>query len=230
MSVDFRSLQERLRQRILAEIAAGELTGLELARATGFQQAHISNFLNRKRGLSLEAMDAILKVRQLTVATLLSGDNPGSSRRKTIHAAASELTYIPLVNAENCHASEVPYSEAKNALTVMSSRLKKLRPKVHTPRPHWLRFVALRVSAEDGRAMAPRLAHGAVVVIDRHSNAVDQGPSMYLVEFRGKVALRYVERVGKELVLRAERVEHPLLKLESESAIVGRVCWVIEEM
>jgi plasmid maintenance system antidote protein VapI len=64
MSTNFRGLQERLRERLLAHINAGELTGMELARQTGFQQAHISNFLNRRRGLSLDAMDAILRTIQ----------------------------------------------------------------------------------------------------------------------------------------------------------------------
>ena len=56
-----------MRQRI----EAGELTGLRLAQQTGFEQAHISNFLNRKRGLSLEGMDKVLSVQHLSVLDLL---------------------------------------------------------------------------------------------------------------------------------------------------------------
>src|SRR5215470_5229582 len=48
-----RVLLENLRRVLWARIEAGELTGLRLAEQTGFKQAHISNFLNRKRGLSL---------------------------------------------------------------------------------------------------------------------------------------------------------------------------------
>ena len=235
MSMDFRSLQESLRQRLLAEIAAGDLTGLELARQIGFQQAHISNFLNRKRGLSLEAMDAILKVRKLSVAALLGSANHRVSRRKTIHAASTELTFIPLVSAENCHASELPYAEADNALTVMSSRLGRLRPKVHTPRQHWQRFVAMKVAAEDARAMTPRLQRDSTVVIDRHSNAVDEKHSIYLLQYQGRIVLRYVERAGREYVLRAESPDYPLLVLDASgrdplAAIVGRVCLVMTEV
>jgi hypothetical protein len=40
-----------MRQRV----KGGQLTGLKLSQQTGFQQAHISNFLNSKRSLSLEA-------------------------------------------------------------------------------------------------------------------------------------------------------------------------------
>jgi hypothetical protein len=42
----FRTLQENLRKHIWARIEAGQMTGLRLAHQTGFQQAHISNFLN----------------------------------------------------------------------------------------------------------------------------------------------------------------------------------------
>ena len=50
----FKILQDNLRKVLWERIDAGELTGLHLAQQTEFKQAHISNFLNRKRGLSLE--------------------------------------------------------------------------------------------------------------------------------------------------------------------------------
>src|SRR5205807_8634639 len=67
----FKALQEDLRKTIWARIDAGQLTGLRLAGLTGFKQAHISNFLNRKRGLSLEGMDKVLGVQKLSVLDLL---------------------------------------------------------------------------------------------------------------------------------------------------------------
>ena len=47
---------------------------MRLAEQTGFKQAHISNFLNRKRGLSLEGMDKVLRVQHLSVLDLLDPD------------------------------------------------------------------------------------------------------------------------------------------------------------
>src|SRR6202795_5187753 len=67
----FRTLQENLRKALWERIEEGELTGLRLAEQTGFKQAHISNFLNRKRGLSLEGMDKVLNVQHLSVLDLL---------------------------------------------------------------------------------------------------------------------------------------------------------------
>jgi hypothetical protein len=235
MSVDFRGLQERLRQRLLAEIAAGELTGIELARQTGFRQAHISNFLNRKRGLSLEGMDAILAARKMSLAELLAAIQPRPATRHTIHASATDNDYIPLVDDKNCHASEVPYSAGKHALQVMSARLQKLAVRMSPSRAHWQRFVGFRVAAEDAAAMAPRLAKGAIAVIDRHCHQVDESRSMYLVRHEKTVLLRYVEQSGQDFVLRPENSACPLLRMGWENrdalaAIVGRVCLVVAEV
>jgi hypothetical protein len=67
----FRMLQENLRKALWESMDAGELTSLRLAERTGFKQAHISNFLNRKRGLSLEGMDKVLNVQHLSVLDLI---------------------------------------------------------------------------------------------------------------------------------------------------------------
>src|ERR1019366_5722653 len=67
----FKILQDNLRKILWERIEAGELTGLHLAQQTGFKQAHISNFLNRKRGLSLEGMDKVLTVQHLSVLDLI---------------------------------------------------------------------------------------------------------------------------------------------------------------
>src|SRR5450432_4002018 len=67
----FKTLQENLRKLLWARIDQGKLTGLHLAAQTGFRQAHISNFLNRKRGLSTEGMDKVLSVQRLSVLDLL---------------------------------------------------------------------------------------------------------------------------------------------------------------
>src|SRR2546425_10975634 len=67
----FRALQENLRKALWERIGEGELTGLRLAEQTGFRQAHISNFLNRKRRLRLEGMDKVLNVQRLSVLDLL---------------------------------------------------------------------------------------------------------------------------------------------------------------
>src|SRR5256885_8088072 len=78
----FRSLQDNLRKTLQQRISAGELTGLRLAEQTGFRQAHISNFLNRKRSLSMDGMDRVLNMQRLSVLDLL--DPSEVNKRATV--------------------------------------------------------------------------------------------------------------------------------------------------
>src|SRR5689334_25417569 len=78
----FRGLQDNLRRTLLHLIEGGSLSRLKLASQTGFRQAHISNFLNRKRSLSLEGMDRVLSVQRLSVLDLL--DPAEVNKRATI--------------------------------------------------------------------------------------------------------------------------------------------------
>src|SRR5215510_12050958 len=84
----FRALQENLRKTLWNRIEEHQLTGLRLAEETGFMQAHISNFLNRKRGLSVEGMDKVLSVQRLSVLDLL--DPSEISRRSTVAPSKEE--------------------------------------------------------------------------------------------------------------------------------------------
>ena len=63
-------LQDKLRAHIRARIDRRELTGTGLSRQAGFQQGHLSNFLNARRGLSLESMDRLLETLNIGVLDL----------------------------------------------------------------------------------------------------------------------------------------------------------------
>src|SRR5271163_4116184 len=73
-SMNFQDLHELLRVELVRRIERGTLTGSRLAQQAGFQQAHISNFLNRKRSLSLEGLDRVLASQKLTVDQILPLD------------------------------------------------------------------------------------------------------------------------------------------------------------
>ncbi|HVH87790.1 MAG TPA: helix-turn-helix domain-containing protein [Terriglobales bacterium] len=64
--------QDELRRILWERIHDKKLTGLGLAKQTGFEQAYISNFLNRKRSLSFEGMDRVLAAQNLSIFDLLS--------------------------------------------------------------------------------------------------------------------------------------------------------------
>ena len=74
--MNFLQLHERLRIEMLRRIERGVLTPSMLARQTRFVPAHISNFLNCKRMLSLNALDKVLLAQGLTVADLLGPTAP----------------------------------------------------------------------------------------------------------------------------------------------------------
>ena len=234
MPINFRGLQERLREQLLAHINAGELTGLQLARATGFQQAHISNFLNRKRGLSLEAMDAILHATNISLADLVAVAPSPRRRPRSLARDCPDFFSVPIVDEQNCTATQVPNPPPRDAIKIASALVQRLRPSMHIPRPHWLRFIAIRVKPVDVAAMAPRLARGTIAVIDRHHNLPgirkSAAPDMYLVRASAGFQIRYVELSGASVLLRPHHLEFPSEIVPSHagidplSAVVGRIC------
>src|SRR3954452_22161850 len=121
MSITFRGLQERLRERLLAHIHAGELTGIQLARQTGFQQAHISNFLNRKRGLSLEAMDEILRTMRISLSDLITPVPPKRMPRLNSSGECAGFVTVPVVNESNCTATQVPNLGIRDTIKIASA-------------------------------------------------------------------------------------------------------------
>jgi hypothetical protein len=235
MALNFRSLQDKLRERLLTHIAAGELTGLHLARETGFQQAHISNFLNRKRGLSLEAMDSILNAAQISLSELIVEQHRRSRKLAPPCRECLDYVTIPIVDEQNCTATEVPKSTPENSLKVASRTVQRLRPLMETPRQHWGRFLALHVKAADAEAMAPRLNKRSVVVIDRHYNSLEPWhgeQNMYVVRMPDGIVIRYVESWEAVLVLRPHAAEHPLERVHAQpgrhllAEVIGRICFV----
>src|ERR1700761_8320043 len=72
--IDFQDLHELLRLELQRRIDRGILTGSRIAQQAGFQQAHISNFLNKKRALSLEGLDRVLASQNLSIDQILPVD------------------------------------------------------------------------------------------------------------------------------------------------------------
>ena len=83
-------LHDRLRALVRERIGGG-LTGTELAKLAGFQQAHVSNFLNRRRGLSIEAMDRIMEVLKVEVRDLMPEE-----RERAQAAAVDEAEFASI--------------------------------------------------------------------------------------------------------------------------------------
>lgn len=233
--VNATALQEELRRVLWERIREKKLTGLGLAKQTGFEQAYISNFLNRKRSLSLEGMDRILAAQNLSVF-----DRDELNRRaSSIPAGEGNFENVVLTDASIAAAQPVIQRDAiRDILKFKKSFLKRLRPAASKGREAWQRFVLTKIDAQEASSMYPRLLPGATVLIDRHYNLLQpyrrNEANIYVVRKNRGCTIKYVERDGDHLVLRPHNQLHPVSVLPLEGhdpaeMIVGRVCHVAIE-
>jgi len=249
--MNFHDLHELLRVELLRRIERGTLTGSRLAQQAGFQQAHISNFLNRRRSLSLEGLDRVLASQSLSIDQLLPLDLNASSA-----ADAEPSEAIPIVSPSVAmdHLRVSP-SAILDTLEVAVSRLYDSRidranrdSQAHPASQahlasrltHWQRFLAIRADAQQSAAMAPLIAPGAIVVIDRHYTSLapcrGHQPNLYAVRCGAALLLRFVDFDEGRLILRPWSLEFPvqLLTLAAHQTpadyIVGRVCLLFSEL
>jgi hypothetical protein len=232
----FKVLQENLRKTLWHRIEEEGLTGLRLAQQTGFKQAHISNFLNRKRGLSLEGMDKVLRVQHLSVLDLLDPDEV-NKRASILPPSEDEFENVLLVDGAIAATEPLVMSmNVKEILKFKKTFLRGLRAETEGRRDDWERFVILQIDARDGMSMYPRLLPGATVLIDRHYNSLKPyrkgETNMYAVNKDGASTIKYVELAGNNLVLRPHNQAYPVevMPLEADknasSYLVDRVCYV----
>ncbi len=238
--MSFVGLQEHLRKELRRRIGASDLTGMELARRTSFTQAHISNFLNRKRGLKLSALDRMLKAVGLSVYDLL---DPHELVRFAAAPVGSDEDYaeVPLVKAATAGASPVIVNEEVEELVKFRrSLLNRLRADLAQPgRKSWTRFVLIRAEQRDATNMWPRLGPGATLLVDRHYTSLKPyrkgDRNLYAVRRRDGLVVRYVEADARNLILRSHNPDASvdvLSLVEGEmpgDLLVGRVAHVAME-
>jgi SOS-response transcriptional repressor LexA len=232
----FRVLQDNLRETLWERIEEGDLTGLRLAQQTGFKQAHISNFLNRKRGLSLEGMDRVLAVQHLSVLDLLDPAEV-NKRASILPPSNDEFQNVLLTDASVAATQPLIISmNVKEILKFKKSFLKKLKAETEGDREQWERFVLIKVDAREGMSMYPRLQPGATLLIDRHYNSLKpyrKGEfNMYAVLKNESCTVKCVETAGNHLILRPHNQNYPIEVVTTEDGksasdyLVGRVCHV----
>ncbi len=209
----FKLLQENLRKILWERIETGELTGLRLAQQTGFKQAHISNFLNRKRGLSIEGMDKVLSVQHLSVLDLL--DSAEVNKRASILPPSSDqFENVLLTDPSTATRPLITADLVLDILKFKKTYLRKLRAEPEGNRASWQRFVLIKLDPKDAPAMYPRLMPGALLLLDRHYNSLKpyrKGEfNMYAVLKNDTLTVRYVEVAGNQLILRPHARSSPL--------------------
>ncbi|HEV2397768.1 MAG TPA: hypothetical protein VGS27_12555 [Candidatus Sulfotelmatobacter sp.] len=232
----FKVLQDNLRKILWDRIEAGELTGLRLAQQTGFKQAHISNFLNRKRGLSIEGMDKVLQVQHLSVLDLLDPAEV-NKRASILPPTSDEFENVVLTDAATAATQPLVTSmHVKEILKFKKSFLHKIRPEPEGNRSSWQRFLLIKLDAREALPMQPRLVPGATLLIDRHYNSFRpyrRGElNMYAVLKNDNCVVRYAELVSNQLLLRphnhASAIEVvPVAEGKTpEDYLVGRICQI----
>jgi hypothetical protein len=221
---------------VARRIDRGQLTGTLLAHQTGLRPSHLSNFVHRKRKLSLSALDRVLAAQLLSIEDLLPESN-----RTEIERDAEEAVIVPLVaNATALHSPIINKRSILEFIHLPAGALNQLRPRRTLARRNWQRFLAVRLTAAQARPMERVLSTGSIAVIDRHYNSLvpnhPSRPNIYAVNLLNTLAFRYVSYEANRLVLRPHARDLPieLLRLgaeESPSAcIVGRVCIAIAEL
>jgi transcriptional regulator with XRE-family HTH domain len=240
--MSFVALQEALRKELRKRVDAGGLTGVELARRTGFTQAHISNFLNRKRGLKLAALDRALKAIGLSLYDLLNPHELARFAAVPVAGADAQEVEVPVVSPETAVGREVAVRDETRAMARYArTMLERIRPDLAVPsRRSWTRFVALEASSRDAASMAPRFGAGALLLVDRHYTTLHpyrKGQrNVYAVCREESCIVRYVEAADDSLILRPHRAEAPVEIVtfvagqSPGSVLVGRVAHIATEL
>jgi transcriptional regulator with XRE-family HTH domain len=231
--MNFSQIHERLRNEVGRRIDNGSLSAALLAHRTGFAPAHISNFLNKKRKLSLDGLDKVLQSEGLTITDLF----PEGSYVATGAAwppGAMQFDSVPLVEQAVASLSmRIRSQSILEVVKVKSGLLSNLRDRCSAQRRKWDRFVAVQLTGEEADMMEPVLPENAVVLIDRHYNStLAYAPgrrTIYALRHGNRLRFRYVALAGRHLILNTHNPAHalellPLLEGQtSADLIVGRV-------
>ena len=231
-------LQDRLRTHIRACIHRREWTGSRLSGAAGFQQGHLSNFLNSRRGLSLEAMDRLLETLGIGVLDLV--DAGEIQRRAVLPEPVSSSQNVARVLPENAALARFAGNQILETQSFRKSFLRRLKPSDVAGRNHWLRFVLIKLDAKAARGMLPLEVSEVTLLLDRHYNSLQPyrrlRPNLYAVSLEERCFLGYVSLSGDQLVVRPHD-PHSAIEFVRVAPgrsyaeyIVGRVCHIAVEV
>jgi hypothetical protein len=204
----FMQLQENLRRLLWSRIDRGELTGMSLADRAGFRQAHISNFLNRKRGLSFDGIDRILNVEEISVMDLIPPDEV-NARASIPPPAEDDYANIFLVAPATARYPQIHARSVLEVLKFKQSFIRRLKPDCDKQRAQWLRFVMIKPCRDCCELMAPRLSANCTVLIDRHYNS--------FTPYRREHKNIYAIRAGNEILVRYAHLDRSGLMADPES-------------
>jgi len=226
-------LQQRLRAHIRLRVNRHELTGRELARAAGLPQGHLSNFLNARRGLSLESMDHLLDALQIGVVELLRGDElePGARPPR----ARDRLEPVALVASANAALARFRADQILGTRNFQRSFLRRLKVQAAVDRSDWQRFVLIKLEGAGAGGFFPRPV-SVTLLVDRYYNSLAPyrrlHPNLYAVSVWGRCLVAHISVCENCLLLRPREPRQPIEIVPIERGrsysdyIVGRICYV----
>jgi len=226
-------LQQRLRAHIRVRIGRHELTGRELARAAGLPQGHLSNFLNARRGLSLESMDRLLRALEIGVLELLRSEE--ARPRAGPPGTRDHLEPVVLVSSENAALARFRADQILETRDFKRSFLRRLKAHAAVDRSDWLRFVLIKLDGLSAGAFFPRPVT-VTVLVDRYYSSLEPyrrfHPNLYAVSVWGRCLVAHISLCENCLLLRPRAPRQPIEIVPIERGrsysdyIVGRICYV----
>lgn len=234
--MNFIQMHERLRLELVRRVQRGALSVSLLARQTGLGQSHLSNFLNRKRQLSLQALDRVLSSQSMTARDLLPED---PRIVNALHSEGRDL--VPLVShAAALFEPLIRPSSIRYMVPVPRGVLGETRTDSPRRRKTWIRFVAVSIPAHQALAMQPMVQAESVVLLDRHYNSLSAyrpgRDNLYAVRNGNQLALGYADFLANRLVIRPQNLAFPIDVLEippgesPEDLITGRIVMTMNKV
>ena len=229
--------QNQLRVHIRARISRGELTGSALAREASLPQGHLSNFLNSRRGLSLDSMDRLMIALHLGVLDLTRGEELQAHRQK--RRGRENLEPVAVVSAEHAALARFRADQVLETRNFNKSFLRRLRPQPAVDRSDWLRFVLIKLDRESSGGFFPR-SIAITLLVDRYYNSLQPYrrffPNLYALSLAGRCVAAYISVCDNCLMLRPREPRDPIEVVRIEPGrsysdyIVGRICHVGMEL
>lgn len=203
----FTDLRDALRAHLKAQIAEGATTGLAIAAAADVRQAHVSNFLNGKRGLSFEMADRLLEIAGLEGEDLIA-EELVTPRKPFELVKLKSVIAVPIVEPLEAMRPRPQQRHVKDSILVPHHVLETVRS--DDRRSRWTRLIALRRN------------NGEYLIIDRCRFAPN-GTGKYAAFRNGIVEIGRLLEVGRGVVFCPD---DPSREASTAERVIGRVVMV----
>jgi len=223
-------LQDQLRAHIRARIGRGELTGSRLAQQARLPQGHLSNFLNSRRGLSLDSMGRLMRALHVGVLDLV-----GREDMQRLAYPQQSVEAVAMVSPEHAAQARFAAGQILETRNFSKSFLRRLRPRTEVDRSDWLRFVLIRLDRRSSGGFFPR-SRAATLLVDRHYSSLEPyhrfEPNLYAVRTEEGCVAANLSVCDNCLMLRPRQPRQPIEVVRIAPGrsyfdyIVGRICHV----